>query len=646
MRLSEIRIKNFRSFQDQTISLDSYTCLVGPNGAGKSTVLQALNILFRNTAGASVNLQKLSDEDFHHKNTDEPIEITLSFEELSPEAQEDFKAYYRNNKLVVSAIARWDANANVAEVKQYGSRLVMSDFAPFFDAVLEKASAQKLKEIYKVLREKYTELPAVSTKDDMEKALRGHEELHPELCEILQSDHQFYGWSKGANRLQKYIQWVYVPAVKDAASEQEEGKSTALGQLLERTVRTKVNFQEPINALKKEIENRYEEIINKEQHVLDSLSTSLTGRIQEWTHTGTEIKLNWHYNPDKSINVIEPLARLAAGEHEFLGEIARLGHGLQRTVLVSLLQELAESTEKDAPTLLLGFEEPELYQHPPQARHMASLLEVMATKISQVLLTTHSPYFVSGKGFENIRMIRKSPDNNKSVVSRATYKQIADQLAAALGEDPRSPTSIMAAIGQIMQPSQNELYFAGVVVLVEGVEDVAYLSTYLHLCGKWSEFRKHGCHFVISAGKENMSRPLVIANALGISTFTVFDSDAEGCRNDPDGDKSVKHRKSNACIMSLCGLAGTDPMPQETIWADNAAIWLSSIDGVVQNDFGVVEWGAAEQQAKEKHGFLEGVKRKNAMLIAATLEELYGSGKRSESLEKLCSKLLEFAKNH
>lgn len=108
MKLAEIRIKNFRSFEDESIYLDEYTCLVGPNGSGKSTVLQSLNVFFRNTTGSSVNLHLLSDEDFHHKRTEEPIEITLTFEELSADAQEDFKAYYRNGKLVVSAIAEWD----------------------------------------------------------------------------------------------------------------------------------------------------------------------------------------------------------------------------------------------------------------------------------------------------------------------------------------------------------------------------------------------------------------------------------------------------------------------------------------------------------------------------------------------------------
>jgi len=50
MKISSVRIENFRSFEDETIPLNSYACLVGPNGAGKSTVLTALNRLLKKSA--------------------------------------------------------------------------------------------------------------------------------------------------------------------------------------------------------------------------------------------------------------------------------------------------------------------------------------------------------------------------------------------------------------------------------------------------------------------------------------------------------------------------------------------------------------------------------------------------------------------
>ena len=47
MKISSGRIEIFRSFEDETLPLNNYACLVGPNGAGKSTALTALNVFFR-----------------------------------------------------------------------------------------------------------------------------------------------------------------------------------------------------------------------------------------------------------------------------------------------------------------------------------------------------------------------------------------------------------------------------------------------------------------------------------------------------------------------------------------------------------------------------------------------------------------------
>ena len=130
MKLEKLRIENFRSFRDETICFDEYTCLVGSNGAGKSSVLTALNVFFRNTASAATNVANLSKEDFHHYRTDLPAKITLTFKHLSEEAQKDLQAYYRQDRLTVSAKADWNETTETAEVRQFGVRMVMRDFAP------------------------------------------------------------------------------------------------------------------------------------------------------------------------------------------------------------------------------------------------------------------------------------------------------------------------------------------------------------------------------------------------------------------------------------------------------------------------------------------------------------------------------------
>ena len=108
MKIKSLRIENLRSFVDVTVPFDNYTCLVGPNGAGKSTILCALNIFFRESENAATNLIQLNSEDFHQKRTENPIRITITFKDLSAEAQQDFADYFRQGKLVVSAVATFD----------------------------------------------------------------------------------------------------------------------------------------------------------------------------------------------------------------------------------------------------------------------------------------------------------------------------------------------------------------------------------------------------------------------------------------------------------------------------------------------------------------------------------------------------------
>ena len=122
MKLSQLRIQNFRCFLDRTVSFGDYTCLVGPGGAGKSTILTALRIFFGDTTSSPTDLLNLHEEDFHKRDTSKDIVITATFSDLEADAQEDFKHYFRQGYLVISAVARWSDQSRSAEVKQYGQQ--------------------------------------------------------------------------------------------------------------------------------------------------------------------------------------------------------------------------------------------------------------------------------------------------------------------------------------------------------------------------------------------------------------------------------------------------------------------------------------------------------------------------------------------
>ncbi|WP_050983030.1 ATP-binding protein [Cupriavidus basilensis] len=446
MRIKSVHIKNLRTIKESLIELDDYICFVGPNGAGKSTVLCALNIFFRENEGSSTDISSLNIEDFHQKDTSEPIEVTVTFVDLGAEAQEDFKDYFRQGQLVASARAEFDPKTGRAEVKQYGQRLGMKEFMEYFRRQGDGAKAEELKQIYSTLRTQFPDLPKATSTSAMAEALKSYEAARPSECSLIRSEDQFYGATKGANqganRIQRYLQWVYVPAVKDATTEQVEGKATALGKLLARTVRSKVNFTEQIATLAQQVREQYQALLNDSQSALDGISEALQQRLTQWAHPEASLLVTWQQDLAKSVRVEEPFAKIIAGEGAFKGELARFGHGFQRSFLLAILQELAKADSPSGPRLVLGCEEPELYQHPPQARYLAGVLTNLSENGSQILVTTHSPLFVAGESFESVRLIRRDIATKASHATQPSVVEIGKRFAEITGSKPALPSQI------------------------------------------------------------------------------------------------------------------------------------------------------------------------------------------------------------
>lgn len=643
MRIKSVRIKNLRSIKDATVELDGYTCLVGPNGAGKSTLLCALNIFFRETENASTDLVSLVEEDFHQRDTSEPIEITLTFTDLEEAAQDDFKDYCRHGQLVVSAVAEFDAQTSRADVRQYGQRLAMAAFKPYFEALGDGEKVATLKGIYGRIRETFPELPGAVTKDAMTEALRAHEAAKPDLCSLIPSEDQFYGVSKGTNRLQRYLQWVYVPAVKDASDEQMEGKNTALGKLLARTVRAKVDFEGVVNELLSETRSRYDRLLADNQPVLDGISSMLKERFAHWAHPDTNLRLAWQQDPSRSVRIEEPFAKVIAGEGDFEGELSRFGHGFQRSFLLALLQELAGSDDGSAPRLVLGCEEPELYQHPPQARHLAAILQRLGQGNGQVVVTTHSPYFVSGDHFEHVRLVRRNATSKRSSISSLTHREVAERYAEAVGIPLPTPSGSRAKIHQILQAGLNEMFFTQRLILVEGLEDVAYISAWLCLTDRMEDFRRSGCHIVAANGKGELIRPLIIAQGLGIPVFILFDADRDKLAKP---EHRLNHERDNRALLRLLGGDETELFPAEAVWQRHFVLWPTDIGQAIDNDLaaslGEDRYRDVLNNAHNRFDNDGGLK-KNTLFLSEKLALARDAGGICDTLDRLVNAIIEFA---
>ncbi len=330
---------------------------------------------------------------------------------------------------------------------------------------------------------------------------------------------------------------------------------------------------------------------------------------------------------------------------EFHGQLARFGHGLQRSFIFALLQELAEHGDT-GPKLLLGCEEPELYQHPPQSRYLAGVMQQLSKQNAQVMVSTHSPHFVSGKSFEQIRMVLKDAITGAASIRQATFDEIANTIAQATGKKPVKSGEMEAKVEQEMQGPMNEMFFATVRVLVEGLEDIASISSYLSLMDRWQEFRSYGCHLVQVQGKSHLIEAIAIATHFGLPTFVVFDCDGDTLADEPGkpatGRREQQERNNNAVFALMS--APEKGFPSSILWKDNLVAWPNNIGAAVEQEIGKDALNKIKEEVRSKYGFntMPGME-KNSLFIGYVMVQAWGEGKKSKTLEQLCERILKFA---
>ena len=646
MRIRSVRIRNFRGFEDETFNLDPHTCLLGPNGAGKSTVLAALNVFFQEPT-STTDVKSLSSEDFHNGNTNDPVRITVTFSELPKKAQQELSHYVRHNELIATAEAKFDPVSSQAPVQRFGERLIFKKFAPFFEDEKNKVLVEPLRERFKEVTNEVSDFPDVGTKPTkpmMINSLRKYEEDNPDKCSPEPSIDLFYGPTRGKHKLDPFVQWVYLPAVKEASEEAEEAGNTALGKLLQRTVRRKVDFEKVLSELRQKTKEEYDTLLEKEQSALADISKRLGDRLATYSHSNARLEVVWLQGSEKSVIITDPKATIKAQEGLFKGSLPRFGHGLQRSFLLAILQELAlieteseEGEKHDHPTLIFACEEPELYQHPPQARHLNNVLRTLAQGGSQVLLTTHSPYFVSGETFDEIRMIRKHPASGKCNVRYTDFNKFSARIASITGRRPDKPAVARAKLYAALQPEHSEMFFCNKVVLVEGMEDRAYITAALMLDGKWDDVRRAGLHIVPADGKSGILQMLIVGQELEIPAFVMVDADSDVTNEE----HRTKHKLDNTNLMKALNIEA-EPFPDAVLFGDTYAVWPTHIRRQVKTEIGDPAWTKLTNTARK--AFDPGSSlAKNPLFIAETLRIAWDQGNKPASLIQLIDHLVRFS---
>ena len=645
MRIKSIRVENFRAIKGETLECGDLVALVGPNGAGKSTFLHALRA-FRGEL-------KLGAEDFYDRDTAENIEITVAFTGLSEEAKMMFAKYLdAGGDLEVIRVCRYSNGAVASSL--HGRAPRNADFGAVRNApVASDALAE-----YNKLRggAAYATLARCTSKKAALEALDKWENDNPGKCKRSTDDGQFFGFEEVAKGyLGRFVKIMYVPAVREASGDgREGGRGSILHDLLELTVKSALAGSVRYHDLQRESDAVYERArdmggIPEVRRLEDDINGTL-GMLAK----GAEVDFEWSL---QSPRVGLPTATVRLAEDGYSTTIDRTGHGLQRAFIIAMLGRLhraqagagaaapgadgegAASAASGGPSIVLAIEEPELYQHPTRARHLAALLssiskggfEGVAASV-QVVYATHSPYFVGADRIGQMRLLRKVDGGKGRPKATRVWSTDMDgirkRLVAAGASKHADKDKLDHDFDSILTPLMGEGFFASTVVLVEGESDRIAITRTAEMMG--APLDGQGVAVIPCGSKYRLPGPLAMFRELGVRTYVVWDGD----RNEG------KEKRVNARLLSLLGRGGDN---DDGGWlgatAADFACFRDNLEDELRSDMGGELYDRlVSEYSKAYH--LKGKDPKKPLVTHLLMREMKERKIRPAALERIVGAIL------
>ncbi|OOZ33980.1 ATP-dependent endonuclease [Solemya velesiana gill symbiont] len=196
---------------------------------------------------------------------------------------------------------------------------------------------------------------------------------------------------------------------------------------------------------------------------------------------------------------------------------------------------------------------------------------------------------------------------------------------------------MLAKLFPSLSPSINEMFFCKVLILVEGLEDVAHITSYISLLKLMTQYRRLGCHIVPTGGKSEIIKPLAMARQLKVPVYVVMDADTDAEREHHIN----MHKKDNASILSLMGHVDIDEWPDKHAWKADLTMWEHNLTKTVEEEIGD-NWKAHVDAAAAYYGQPGGLD-KNPLAVSRALEGAWNNDEKSESLKKLAMNIITFA---
>lgn len=531
MRLSKFRIQNYRSVGDSgEIRVEALQALVGENNSGKSNCLRALQCFLTSGAGGMVV------QDFNQP--DAPCIIECEFTGLSEDEAKRLRPYLLGDKVILRKELRIhdddakgrmtvkaeyhgyqaeprDAWLSIAKLEEGGGRVKWEDVVGEHGLpdYFRNADGKVNKASYKAGLERYLGENDVDYDD-------------PQLGET-------HALGIPQNLLSALPELYLLPAITDYSDEIDRRSSSTVFRRLMAELSERIMSADPRHKELEEALGRVRALLNcsteegapERLEALGGVENSLRDVMKKLMPSVSSVSLEVQVEASKDIFARGVTIRVDDG---VLTDVLDKGHGMQRSVVFSLLQMLITTArqrdEGQSRPIILAIEEPELYIHPHCQRLIFRVLREFAgvgdddaapAGSDQVFYTTHSPAFIEVWNYQRIGLVRKPNLATGTVITQAERGVLGNP-------DERKVFKMLTCFSL----KHNEVFFARDAVLVEGPEDDVGVIATARKLGKIVELPDEiGVSVVVTGSKGEIPKFQRILNAFGLRYSVMLEMD-------------------------------------------------------------------------------------------------------------------------
>lgn len=447
MHLSRLYIENYRSIEKIDLKFEpGKNVIVGRNNSGKSNVVKAIDLVLGEYSPTYNKSENITDNDFFSGNTDKPIFIwceinrktlqdgTLEKIDFSEVAKSAFFRVYNDkqclneHRVSITGLSKEEQNKIFEFCSEEGQAKIDNNLLG--KKWLGGKSYCKANFDTEFANKSRFAIAFTCFKNEAGK-------LQKELV-LLYRENDTTHWIQGinCNIRNVLLQSAIIPAFRDPKDQLRINAYSWFGKLLKAYIKTD----------SKELTKAFASVKEASDELFNELKNKISEKEIDIAFPNTTIA--FQFNPDTKQDIHK--STLIYVNDGFNSELKDKGAGIQSAVIISLYDFYVRNIAHNGSSLL-AVEEPELYLHPHGRRVISNRLSKFAENgKNQVILTTHSPEFIS--------------TTNESVNIISVKK--LDKATTATNIYFNTPKR-----KQILIKKQNaEMFFSDAVILSEGAD--------------------------------------------------------------------------------------------------------------------------------------------------------------------------------